>query len=134
MNSINVAGQLGKDAELRTTPNGDPVLNFSIADSQGRDKSTIWWACQLWGKRATSLEPHMMKGQSVTVSGEVTEREYTDKDGNKRKSMELRVGNVALQGGRKEEAQQPQRTQIPPPQRKAPAVSNFEDFGDEPPF
>ena len=42
MNSITVAGNLGKDMEIRTMPNGDPVGSFSVADSQGRGKPSIW--------------------------------------------------------------------------------------------
>ncbi len=133
MNSITVAGQLGKDAELRNLPNGDPVLNFSVADSQGREKPTIWWACQLFGKRAESLAQYLKKGQSVTVSGTVSQRAYT-KDGIEKTTMDIRVADVALQGGRKEESAPPQRTQTPPPQRKAPAASNFEDFETDCPF
>ena len=41
MNSITVAGHLGKDAEIKYLNNGDPVASFSVADSQGRDKPTI---------------------------------------------------------------------------------------------
>lgn len=102
MNSITVAGQLGKDAEVKYLNSGDPVCSFSVADSQGRDKSTIWWNCSLFGKRAEALAPYLTKGQSVTVVGSVSEREYTDKNGNHRKSMDVRVNEIALQGGRKE--------------------------------
>ena len=102
MNSITVAGQLGKDAEVKYLNSGDPVCSFSVADSQGRDKSTIWWNCSLFGKRAEALAPYLTKGQSVTVVGSVSEREYTDKSGNHRKSMDVRVSEIALQGGRKE--------------------------------
>ena len=42
MNSITIAGSLGKDAEIRYLPNGDPVAAFSVADSQGKEKPTIW--------------------------------------------------------------------------------------------
>lgn len=103
MNSISVAGTLGKDAEIRYLPNGDAVCNFSVADSMGKDKGTIWWNCQLFGKRAESLSQYLTKGQAVTVSGNVTEREWNDKEGNKRKTMDVRVQDVALQGGRKEQ-------------------------------
>ena len=103
MNSISVAGTLGKDAEIRYLPNGDAVCNFSVADSMGKDKGTIWWNCQLFGKRAESLSQYLTKGQAVTVSGNVTEREWSDKEGNKRKTMDVRVQDVALQGGRKEQ-------------------------------
>lgn len=99
MNSITVAGQLGKDAEVRYMANGDPIANFSVADSQGKDKPTIWWNCSLFGKRAESLAQYLTKGQAVTVSGTVTEREY-EKDGQKRKAMDIRVNDVALQGGK----------------------------------
>lgn len=121
MNSITVAGTLGRDAELRSTPGGDAICNFSVADSMGKDKGTIWWNCQLWGKRGQSLSPYLTKGQAVTVTGSVTEREWTDKDGTKRKSMEMRVNEVALQGGRKE---------AEPAARPAP-VKRQEVFDDE---
>ena len=71
MNSISIAGQLGKDAEQRFLPNGDAVASFSVADSQGKDKPTIWWNCSLFGKRAEALTQYLTKGQAVTVSGNV---------------------------------------------------------------
>ena len=114
MNSITVAGTLGKDAELKYLASGDAIANFSVADSQGRDKPTIWWNCGLYGKRAESLSPYLTKGQAVTVTGTITEREWTDKEGNKRKSMDVRVSDVALQGGRRDAAPQ-ERVQPPEP-------------------
>lgn len=98
MNSISIAGILGRDCETKYLNNGDPVTNFSVADSQGVNKPTIWWNCSLFGKRAGSLAPYLLKGQNVTVSGTVTEREYTDKQGNKQTAREVRVSDVALQG------------------------------------
>jgi len=55
MNVITLTGLIGKDAQLRCMPNGDPVASFSVADSPGRDKPTLWWACQIFGKRAQAL-------------------------------------------------------------------------------
>jgi single-strand DNA-binding protein len=104
MNIICVAGALGKDAELRYLPNGDPVSNFSVADSQGKEKPTIWWNCQLFGKRAESLSQYLVKGQQVTVTGQITQRTYKDKNGQDKISTNIRVGEVALQGGRRESA------------------------------
>ena len=117
MNVITVAGTLGKDAEVKYLANGDAIANFSVADSQGRDKPTIWWNCGLYGKRAESLSQYLLKGQAVTVTGSVSEREWTDKEGNKRKSMDVRVSDVALQGGRKNEEPQQERRQAPAPQQ-----------------
>lgn len=100
MNFITITGNLGKDAESRFLPNGDPIASFSVADSQGRDKPSIWWNCTIFGKRAEALSQYLTKGQQVTVVGNVTEREWTDKDGNKRKSMDVRVQDIALQGSK----------------------------------
>lgn len=121
MNVITVAGTLGKDAELKKMTNGDAICNFSVADSQGRDKPTIWWNCGLYGKRAESLSQYLTKGQAVTVTGSVTEREWTSKDGEKRKSMDVRVNDIALQGGRRDAEPQQERRQAPAPQ------SSFDD-------
>jgi len=101
MNVITIAGQLGRAADLKHLNSGDAICNFSIADSMSKDK-TIWWNCSLFGKRAESLAPYLVKGQAVTVSGTITEREWTDKEGAQRKSMDVRVNDVALQGGRRD--------------------------------
>lgn len=132
MNVITITGTLGRDMEQRAMPNGDPVGNFSVADSQGREKPTIWWNCQLFGKRVSALAPYLMKGQQVTVVGTVTEREWIDKEGGKRKQMEIRVSDLALQGGKREQTAEPA-----PAPRAAPAAApsfagDFDDGGDVP--
>lgn len=130
MNSITVAGQLGKDSELKQIGQ-DQVLSFSVADSQGREKPTIWWNCQLWGKRATSLQQYLTKGQSVTVTGSVSQRTYTDKNGVEKISQDVRVNDVALQGGKRDETPRqaaPQRQQAQKPQ------GGFDDMPDDIPF
>ena len=139
MNIICVAGQLGRDSELRFLSNGDAVLGFSVADDQGKDKPTIWWNCSLFGKRAESLAQYLTKGQKVTVSGNVTEREFTDKDGAKKKAQDIRVSDVALQGQKQDAAPAPVREAGLP--RPAPRnqggprpVPNFSDMDDDIPF
>jgi len=132
MNLIVVAGAIGKDAELKFLSDGTPIANFSVADNQGKEKPTIWWRMQLFGKRAESLAQYLTRGQSVTVTGTVTQREYTDRDGQKKTSQEIRVQDVALQGGQRQEAA-PKRE---PSQReqnlaRQHAVSRGEDFQDD---
>jgi len=122
MNVITIAGQLGRDIELRYTPAGKAVGTFSVADSQGKDKPTIWWRCQIWDKRAEALAPYLLKGQSVTVTGTMTEREYQDKDGTQKKAQEVRVTDVALMGGKSEA---PKPAAKPAPAKAAP--SDWED-------
>jgi single-strand DNA-binding protein len=129
MNVVTIAGGLGRDAELKYLNNGDPICNFSVADSQGRDKGTIWWSCTLFGKRGEALAQYLTKGQSVTVVGTITEREWQDKEGAKRKSMDVRVSEIALQGGRKDaEPQEERRTATKP------AQVEFDDDGSDLPF
>lgn len=101
MNNITIAGNITRDIEIRTV-GADSVGSFSVADNQGKDKPAIFWNCQIWGKRSGSLAPYLLKGQTVTVSGTISEREYTNRDGVKVKTMELRVNDVALQGGKRE--------------------------------
>lgn len=136
MNVITVAGQLGRDAEIKYMANGDPIASFSVADSQGKDKPTIWWRCSLFGKRAESLANYLLKGQAVTVSGVVTEREYTDKDGTQKKATEIRVNDVALQGGKRDESQQRSAPAQRPASKPAPAPasSGFDDLDSDLPF
>lgn len=102
MNSIMVAGNLTRDAEVRFLPNGDAVAGFAIADNQGKDKPAIYFNASLFGKRAQSLAPYLLKGQAVTITGTLTEREYVNKDGVTVKAQDIRVNDVALQGGAKQ--------------------------------
>ena len=129
MNNLTVAGQIGRDAELRYLPNGDAVVNFSIADQQGKNKDPIWWRASIFGKRAESLAPYLIKGASITVTGNLTERTY-EKDGKEQKAMELRVNDLALQGGRKQEEAPRQAPKAAPHGGKG----TFDDMDEMIPF
>lgn len=103
-NSISFDGRLGKDAELKEVGETH-VLNFAVGSDTGfgEKKKTNWFNCAVWGKRASSLEQYMKKGQQVTVYGELSTREYEGKNG-KGVSLEVRVNEVSLQGGKKEDS------------------------------
>ena len=127
MNVICITGNLGKDAELKAMQDGTPVLKFSVADSQGRDKPAIWWSADLFGKRAESLAPYLLKGQQVTVTGTLSEREYEGK-----KYQTIRVNDLALQGARPDgPRQQAPRQQAPQQQSNG---GGFDDMADDVPF
>ena len=128
MNVICITGNLGKDAELKAMQDGTPVLKFSVADSQGRDKPAIWWNCDMYGKRAESLATYLVKGQQVTVTGTLSEREYEGK-----KYQTLRVNDVALQGGRPAGEQSARPAQRPAPQPQSNG-GGFDDMADDIPF
>ena len=97
MKAITIAGRLTKDADLRTTTGGDQVCGFSVAvdDRSGREKTTMFFDCSLWGKRGEALGQHLTKGTSVTVSGDLGKREHDGKT-----YLTVRVNDVTLQGGR----------------------------------
>ena len=123
MNSWNFTGNLGADAEQRVTPSGEPVVSFSVGVKAGfGDRATTTWArCQMWGKRGDSVLPYLKKGQLVGVSGELSAREWEDKSGQKRTSIEVRVNDLTLLGG-KDRQDKPE-----PNAAKAKAAPDFED-------
>lgn len=94
MKNITIAGRVTKDAELRPVGN-DQVCGFSVAvdDRQGREKTTLFFECSIWGKRGESLHPHIKKGGPITVSGDLTSRENNGKT-----YLGVRVDQVTLQG------------------------------------
>ncbi len=102
MNVFSFTGNLGKDAELRHTANGDPVVGFSVAVKSGfgKGEKTIWIKCSKFGKGADSLSQYLTKGQQVAVSGEFEMQEWTDKEGNERKEPAVRANTVTLVGGK----------------------------------
>ena len=99
MQILIIAGNVGKDAVLRETGNGDAVLGFSLAVDQGKDangnkRDAVWYDCSIWGKRARSLESHISKGTKLTLSGRPTVRVH---DG--RAYPGISVDNLTFMGG-----------------------------------
>lgn len=96
-----VAGNLGKDAVCKSTQQGDQFCNFSVGASVGYGdrKQTIWFDVTRWGKGADKLAGLLLKGTKVTVSGELSTREYEGKT-----YLQIRADHVALQGERKGDA------------------------------
>ena len=99
-----VTGRIGKDAVTRQTAKGDSVTSFTIASDSGYgdSKTTTWVTASLWGTRGEKLCSHLVKGSQVTVVGEQTQDEYEGKA-----QIKLRVADIALQGGKKDEQPKP---------------------------
>lgn len=100
MNIWSFTGNLGGDADQRHTAGGDSVVSFSVGVKSGfgEKASTTWAKCSMFGKRGESVLPYLLKGQLVGVSGEVNNREWQDKEGQKRMSLEVRVNDLTLLG------------------------------------
>lgn len=128
MKTITIAGTIGKDAVLRRTQGGEPVLGFSVAvdDGYGENKQTMWFDVNLWGKRGQSLEPHLKKGTKVTVSGDFGARQHEN-----RTFFTCRANDITIQGGGDRPAKQSRRQE---PERDS-YGNRADDFdGDQIPF
>ena len=97
MNNITIAGNIGKDAEVRSTPNGDRVAGWSVAVNEGKDRTT-WFSCSLWGDRAEKLAPFIRKGDRIAVSGSVSARAHDGKA-----YLEVRVSQVTFLSSKRED-------------------------------
>lgn len=130
MNKISFTGRLAADAEIRTTQKGDAITGFRVASDVGfgDSKSTNWFSCSIFGKRGEALAQYLTKGQQVTVFGQLTLREWTNKDGAKQLSPDVRVDEIELQGGKP--AESAPRQQVAPNRRPA-AMAEDDNF---PPF
>lgn len=112
MNNLTIAGRLGRDAELRYTQSGKPVLGFAVAvDKRGPngEKGTEWVDCSVWGDRGEKLAEYLTKSKVVAVSGEAGVRAYMGKDGKPVAALTLRVIELTLLGGGSEGGERPQR-------------------------
>ena len=99
MQQLTIAGNVGKDAELRRTGNGDAVLGFSVAVDNGKDKNgnkrdSTWFDCSIWGKRAESLERYITKGTKLVLTGRPTAREHNGKA-----YLGISVNDLTFMGG-----------------------------------
>ena len=105
MNNLNAIGNVGKDAEVKYLSSGDAVANFSFAltSGYGEKQQTTWLNCSLFGKRAETLAPMLLKGTKIGITGELTNREYLS-NGEKRYSLECRLNDVTLLGKKDESA------------------------------
>lgn len=99
MNICMFSGRLTRDAELRHTQSGKPVTNFGLAVDCGfgEKKTTIFLNCVQWDKE--NLSKYLTKGKSIIIQGEYTERKWTDKEGQERRTVEIVVRNLEFQQG-----------------------------------
>lgn len=132
--------RLGRDAEIRTTSQGESVATLALAFSYGRKGSdgkrpTQWVDGALWGKRAEALAPYLLKGGLVSVLLEDVHIEtYQGKNGEASKLVG-RVVDVELAGGGERAASPAPAPRAAPRPAPAPAAgSGFDDMTDDVPF
>ncbi|TMA27945.1 MAG: single-stranded DNA-binding protein [Deltaproteobacteria bacterium] len=133
VNKVILIGNLGKDPEVRYTPGGQAVANFTIAtneawtDKQGqKQERTEWHRIVVWGKTAENCGEYLSKGRQVYIEGRLQTREWTNKEGAKQYTTEVVANQVTfLQGGERGERGQGRGAR----QGSAPS----DDFGAPPP-
>jgi single-strand DNA-binding protein len=122
MQSITIAGNIGKSAETKDTTSGS-VTSFSVAVN-GRGDNTTWYRCSLWGARGEKLAQYLTKGGKVTVSGSLEATVYDGKP-----DLKINVSDVTLQGGKPNDGGAAHE-----PRRATGSAFAAQDLDDEVPF
>lgn len=148
MSHITVVGTLAAEPERRFTNTGKAVASFSMAENHFRksqsgeyeQSGTTWWRVQVWDKAAENLaETNLQKGARVVVVGRYQTREWEDRDGNKRTSLEITADEVcpSLRFATARVTPTPRDGQ-PARQRQQEPADNWSGgssaYSDEPPF
>lgn len=115
-NGVHIMGRITRDLELRHTQSGTAVCQFCVAvtrsfkDANGEYQSDFI-DCVAWRNSAEFITKYFSKGALIALDGELQTRNYTDKDGNKRKATELLVSSAAFTGEKREAAAKPAPTE-----------------------
>ena len=115
-NGVHIMGRITRDLELRHTQSGTAVCQFCVAvtrsfkDANGEYQSDFI-DCVAWRNSAEFITKYFSKGAMIALDGELQTRNYTDKDGNKRKATELLVSSAAFTGEKREAAAKPAPTE-----------------------
>ena len=111
LNKVMLIGNLGRDPEVRFTQGGSPVANFTLAtnerwtDQAGeKQERTEWHRIVVWGKQAEIAGEYLRKGRQIFVEGSLQTREWTDRDGNKRYTTEVKALRFEMLGARDDRA------------------------------
>ncbi|MGA9108663.1 MAG: single-stranded DNA-binding protein [Smithella sp.] len=103
VNKVILIGRLGKDPDVRYTPDGTMVTNFNLAtDEQWKDKNgekvqkTEWHRIVTWGKLAEICGNYLVKGKLVFIEGRIQTRSWEDKEGVKRFTTEIIASNMQM--------------------------------------
>jgi single-strand DNA-binding protein len=119
-NKIVIVGYLGRDPEIRYTPQGTAVCNFTIATTEKRkDRAgeaqdvTTWFKVAAWGRQAEIANQYLSKGKQVYVEGRLRQEEYTDRDGARRQSLEVTATDIHFLGAKSDVPGAPPPTSVP---------------------
>ena len=114
LNKIILMGRLAREPELKRTASGTEVTSFSLAvdrdfKSQSGEKETDWIDCVAWRGTAETVCKYFTKGRMMIVVGRLQIRDWTDKDGGKRRSAEVVADNVYFADSKRSESNENQK-------------------------
>ena len=120
LNFIFIQGRLTRDPELRYTQTNIPVASFTVAVDRDRknadgDRQTDFIDCVAWRQGAEFVDKYFSKGSMAIVVGSLQIRDWTDKDGNKRRSAEVNAQNVYFGESKRRDAQDAEPVMTHPP-------------------
>lgn len=131
MNFTVLMGRTTSDIELKKTTNGTSVSSFNLAvdrnyTPKGQERQTDFITCVAWGNNAEFVSKWFKKGDKMAVTGEIQTRDYEDKNGNKRKAVEVVINKAEFCESKKNTSQQ---------ETEAPTVNTGGyDYSDDLPF
>jgi single-strand DNA-binding protein len=127
LNKCMIIGNLGRDPEMRYTPSGQAVTQFTVAvnrnykDAQGeRQEETEWFRVVAWGQQAEFAAEYLRKGAKVYIEGRIQTRQWEGQDGQKRYTTELVANTIQNLERRPREDAGDGGSQLPPEPRQRP--------------
>ena len=129
INTVALMGRLTYDPELRSTPSGVSVIRFQVAcdrnyQKSGEERQADFIDCVAWRQTAEFISRYFRKGSMIAVEGSIQTSNYTDKDGNKRKQVEVVANNVSFCGSKAETGMESQTRDYAP---AAPSYANADN-------
>jgi single-strand DNA-binding protein len=150
VNKVILIGNLGRDPEVRYSPNGQAVANVTLATSESwKDKNTgdkqektEWHRVVFWGKLAEIAGEYLKKGSQIYIEGRLQTRKWQDKDGNERYTTEIVANEMQMLGSRQGQGapaadfaqEEPAAMHSGGGAKPAPAKAGASDFDDDIPF
>ena len=141
LNKVILIGNLGRDPEVRYTPGGLAVANFSMATSETwttkegeKETRTEWHRIVAWGKLGEICGEYLSKGKQIYIEGRIQTREWEDKEGNKRYTTEIIASQMLMLGSREsaDESRPSPSSDMETPNLPEPPISKTKD--DDIPF
>jgi single-strand DNA-binding protein len=139
MAKIQIIGNVGRAPEMKMTPTGKAVCEFSVAvnrvsNSGGqRSEQTDWYRVSCWGRQAEIAQQYVQKGMQIFVDGRFSARTYTNKDNVEKTSLEISSNDFQMLGGPRDRDGGMGGGEMPGKQSEAPVPSGTFD-PDEIPF